>query len=268
MDRVEILTIVNRCLDVLEISFEEFKNYTEDDLKRQWRKLAAKYHPDSHNSFSSLEKAQEVNEAKQTLDKLIKLRIITLKNTNSKNNNQNCSFTQLYQKLNILYQKVMVEKKNILDLNNFNTVSDALELTKEILNRIENSNNNNTSIYDYGILLNYIELFDFFYYNTLHISNGFANFNFNHSNHVKNNNSFDNLHRKISLVHKQLLYNEVKKILRSFDKLEIYDKEVVLNMKIIDNEIINLKWYLHLSTFNYELFDKRVKKLIESRQKK
>ena len=73
---------------------------------------------------------------------------------------------------------------------------------------------------------------------------------------------------KICLVHKQLLCNEVKKIVKSFNEFDMYDENVIQNMEEIDREIINLKWYLHLSNFEFNVFDERVRNLIKIRRSK
>ena len=271
--------MIMQYLDDLEITIEEFENFTEYDLKNHYLNLVRRYHPDWHSDNDYyLEKMKKTNNAMDNIKKLIKNGVIILKEketdnkdyeSSNKTDYKNINVRKIYNLLDNLYKKVNSSKKRITNTKQILIINYALELHEEILERINIVYSNNNSIYDYGIILNYAELFEYFYSNIGIVVDRDNTFDFKKSNHVKKpNDKYDNLNDKICLVHKQLLFNELKKIIKNYNGIEMYNEKVFQNIEEIDREIINLKWYLKLSTFEFNTFDERVKNLIKRRRVK
>ena len=268
MFRDTVDLILSQCLETLEIYPTTFKNYSEEDLKTQYRYLVKKYHPDKIGTTNSYVKMAKINDARDTLYELIRNGYIKLKsNTNSESKKENVSkpdngFRELYNRLEKLNRKININKKTIFDNNQIMIIDKSIEVYNEMLEKIKILIDS-TSIYDYGIILNYVELFEYFYSKTLRISVD-NEFDFNHSNHKKeSNDKIEVLKDKISLVHKQLLYKEINKIIKDYFEGKSIDEDAFERIEKIDIEIINIKWYMKLSNFDFNTFDERVKSLIK-----
>ena len=134
------------------------ENYTEEELKKSYRSLIVKYHPDKHpesNKTYAENKTKQINEAKEILEKALKNISYTSNNKsnyhtngNPKNNNQ--EFLNLlkkakkfvedeYNKINNIssYDKIFMKHRsnltNILDkfLSKLTTINDEQTLKKE-----------------------------------------------------------------------------------------------------------------------------------------
>ena len=88
--------------------------FTEEELKKTYRRLAFKYHPDINKSKDTTKKMQEINEAKEYLDNYLK---ITQKGYNSNNSRQ----TYYHNQSTFVIEKYKEERKekirNITDFN-------------------------------------------------------------------------------------------------------------------------------------------------------
>lgn len=256
-----------KCLHLLEIPIVDFENYSIEDLKRKYRYLARKYHPDLQEGNIYSIKMSEINNAMDTIKKMIANGEIKLKETGSikddysKEDKKN-NIIVLYYRLDKLVSLVNSLKNIGLGVNQKDILIKAFEILEEVLEKLKIISKTK-SIYDYGIALNYVELIELFYQKTLNIN--FENaFDFHHSNYIKESNEqTEILKDKLCLVHKQLLYNEVKRALRCFNENKKLHEEIINNIELIDREIINIKWYLCLNNFDFETFDKRVKQLIK-----
>lgn len=263
---------LNQYLETLEISIDEFENYSYDDLKRHYHSLVKKYHPDIHVGNYFARKMADINNAMNTINKMMKNGSIILKKSSDLNKNyqkdeenstikENENFIDLFNRLDKLSSNIIAKKNMLVDKNQIAIINKSLVYYKEILDKIKIICDANT-IYDYGIILNYVELFEYFYSNTLHINSGYT-FDYNHSNHIKNgNDKIEILKDKLCLIHKQLLLNEVKIAIRCFNEYKMCDKDIIKTIDDIDKEIINLKWYMCLNIFDFNIFEIRVKKIV------
>lgn len=83
------------------------RNYTEDDLKREYRKLVIKYHPDKNGDKDKTfyeEKTKLLNEAKDILTKNLKDRSV-----GQQNNNDNYWSNMTKEKYDYIYEREMKE---------------------------------------------------------------------------------------------------------------------------------------------------------------
>ena len=134
------------------------KNYTEEELKKSYRSLIVKYHPDKHpesNKTYAENKTKQINEAKEILEKALKNISYTSNNksnfhTNGNQKNNNQEFLNLLKKArnfvikeyntinsidtnDIIFMKHKYDLANILDrfLAKLTVINNEYDLKKE-----------------------------------------------------------------------------------------------------------------------------------------
>ena len=139
---------LEKALSILGLS----RTYTEEDLKRTYRKLIAKYHPDLYESKSenekkfAEEKTKDINTAKELLEKRLKdktstnFRSTTRSNYKTSSNAANQRY-QTYTYMSELRKRKMELRKEIVDiLDEINNIADNNdELLKHIKNQLQTS---------------------------------------------------------------------------------------------------------------------------------
>ena len=161
--------------DILEIK----SNATQDDIKKAYRKLALKYHPDK---CGDEEKFKIISNAYQILSDPIQKKLYDLNKINFNNFNYidpHTIFNSIFKNTNpiiIKYVLNIFDKIDIKHTNNFYdfinnldnlTLEDILSLPLDYFNsKIINLNDDKAPITYYDIQLNLYELISSRYYNT------------------------------------------------------------------------------------------------------
>jgi len=129
---------INKSIDILELSHVNISNISIDYLKKQYYKLALKYHPDkNNNSIESNEKFKQINESYVFLTNVI--------NNNINNENKNISTSDIYSDiLNLFISNLLnSQENNIITIiksiiNDYSIVDELLfcNLNKESIQQI------------------------------------------------------------------------------------------------------------------------------------
>ena len=279
-------TRLNNALNVLEISMNEFSHCSLEDIKKQHHRLTKKYHPDTaHNSYDrevNSKKMAYINAAMDDIETMFRDGIIKLNqtstsnnmNTSKNNNSKTVSASSLFQglinRLDKLTRLVNVNKNSISDYKIKRIIDKSLDYLEDIQEKIKICKEN-SGIYDYGILLNYVELIDYYYTKTLEIDTGYV-IDYNKNNYKKIVGETETSRKsRLCLLHKQLLFNKVNRLIQlfnnckeyrlSYDTYQVESSNVIEEMSQIDMEVINIRWYMKLAKLDTGVLDERIKRL-------
>lgn len=120
----------NKALKILGLT----SSFTEEELRKTYRRLIAKYHPDKFENKSEKErknaeeKAKEINVAKEYLEKYLKEKAETNAKTNQNNYQNNSEIIELVfrkEKLKTIINNMEIELNNFAKNINDNTVEDV-----------------------------------------------------------------------------------------------------------------------------------------------
>lgn len=257
-------------LETLEMPLINFKDITMEDIKRQYRNLAKKYHPDMHSIYSDSEQMKQVNEAYETIVKLVNKGIIKLKEKSINNYKE--------EKKEVKYSNVMQDLFNRLDklpriINNkkkdlLNTKArEVIDSSLEIINNLKEIINQENNIYSNILLENLVDLLEYYYSKVLNMNNYDINLDIDYNE----NTIFLYEKRMLYNNHKRLIFEEVKNLIDIFSKLHNYqinydiyrrrENEIMKKIYKINEDALNIDIYMRVTNADKEKVNKRIKEL-------
>ena len=242
---------LEKALSILGLS----RTYTEEDLKRTYRKLIAKYHPDLYESKSenekkfAEEKTKDINTAKELLEKRLKdktstnFRSTTRSNYKTSSNAANQRY-QTYTYMSELRKRKMELRKEIVDiLDEINNIADNNdELLKHIKNQLQTSLGLFKNIID--IVNSVSELSDMqskIYTKIINILNNYA------KDYCKKHN--------ITVDINTLENKSLKKLQEQLEELRKKKEEETRNIKILEEEFYKYTLFTGFSILEKVIID-------------
>ena len=259
---------LKQILNELEIPINSFKKYDMDTIKKHYRYLIRKYHPDNcsdeekkYNTY----KMSSINKAMDSLKELIDNKEIIIKEKSEIK--KDFSVIELMDKLNKLKLLVKNKQKQINNINKIKSINDSLNYLQEIKERISIYIERGET-YDYWDFINYIDLLYYYYEETINID---IEYKFNSNIEYKFNDYLKNEKETLCSLHRKMLYVKINELVKLFKELgqidnnyNKYDKncnEIIEYIEKSDEEIQNIKWYLELNNIDKNKLKGRISKI-------